>query len=291
MKKLICACILLGALYTVGCISVAPHASYQITPLDQLSLSVPQPMVQEDTLSHGDDITVSRLSFQNVDEQVYVLIAVPEIPRAAVILAPGAGVKKEDHRTRAEAYARAGIAMAVLDIRGNGGETSGTPLDIEEDLRRFTENSWPQYYAIVTDMIATREYIASRFAVPIYAMGESNGGRYAAIAAATDRNFAGYVGISTSGFGLAGNRYSGPTRKFLLSIDPDHAIADISPRPALIFHAPDDPIIPYQDGQALFAHAQEPKEFRNLSTGHGLNGEADQEIIQYLLNFNVPERQ
>jgi fermentation-respiration switch protein FrsA (DUF1100 family) len=290
MKGLVCMGILLVALCTAGCISVAPHASYQVTPMDRLSLTVPEPTVQEEILSNHDRVTVSRLSFENIDQQVYVLLAVPESPRAAIVLAPGAGVKKEGHETRAETYARTGIAMAVLDVRGNGGETAGTPLDIEGDFNLFRQKSWPQYYAVVADIIATREILASRYQVPVYAMGESNGGRYAAIAAAADRNFRGYIGISTSGFGLAGNRYSGEERKFLLSIDPDHAIADISPGVVLLFHAPDDNIIPYTDGRALFGHAKEPKEFWNLTTGHGLNEGADQEIIAYLLNFNVPER-
>jgi fermentation-respiration switch protein FrsA (DUF1100 family) len=291
MRGLVGIGILVVTLCIAGCLSMAPHASYQVTPMDRLSLIVPEPTVQEEILSDHDGITVSRLSFKNIDEQVYVLLAVPESPQAAIVLAPGAGVKKEGHQTRAETYARTGIAMAVLDIRGNGGETAGTPLDIEGDFNLFRQQSWPQYYAIVADMIATREILASRYQVPTYAMGESNGGRYAAIAAAADRNFSGYIGISTSGFGLAGNRYNGEERKFLLSIDPDHAIADISLRPVLIFHAPDDSIIPYTDGRALYGHAKEPKEFWNLTTGHGLNEEADQEIITYLLNFNVLERQ
>jgi fermentation-respiration switch protein FrsA (DUF1100 family) len=283
--------LVVGVFCIAGCITAAPHVTYQITPLDRLSLSVPEPTIREEVLSQQEGITLSRVSFEHIDETVYLLLVVPESPRIAIVFAPGAGVKKEAHQARAETFARSGIAMAVLDVRGNGGETAGTPLDIEGDLRRFTDGSWPQYYAIVADMIATREFLASRYAVPVYAMGSSNGGRYAAIAATADGKFSGYIGISTSGFGLAGNRYSGQTRKFLLSIDPDHAIADISPRPVLLFHAPDDPILPYADGRELFGRAQEPKEFRNLSTGHGLNGEADQEIIEYLLNFNVPERQ
>jgi uncharacterized protein len=291
MKRLIGAGILLAAFCIAGCVTLTPQASYQVTPMDHLSLSVPAPIVSEEILSDSDNVTVSRISFENIDEPIYVLLAVPDDPRIAVVLAPGAGVRKEAHQARAETYARAGIAMAVLDVRGNGGETAGSPLDLEGDLRRFTEHSWPQYYAIVADMIATREFLVSRYQVPVYAMGESNGGRYAAIAAGTDRNFSGYIGISTSGFGLAGNRYGGQTRKFLLSIDPDHAVADISPGLVLIVHASDDTIIPYTEGRALFGRASEPKEFLNLSTGHGLNGEIDPEIIAYLLNFNVLERQ
>jgi fermentation-respiration switch protein FrsA (DUF1100 family) len=291
MKELTGAGILLAALCIAGCLTLSPQASYQVTPMDRLSLFVPAPIVSEEIISHPDNVTVSRISFENIDEPIYVLLAVPESPRAAVILAPGAGVRKEAHQARAERYARAGIAMAVLDVRGNGGETAGSPLDLEGDLQRFTKHSWPQYYAIVADMIAMREFLGSRYQVPVYAMGESNGGRYAAIAAGTDRNFSGFVGISTSGFGLAGNRYTGQTRKFLLSIDPEHAVTDISPGLVLIAHAPDDIIIPYPEGRALFGRASEPKEFLNFSTGHGLNGEIDPEIIAYLLNFNVPERQ
>ncbi|MDD1679441.1 MAG: alpha/beta hydrolase [Methanomicrobiales archaeon] len=291
MKRMVCVALLLGALIAAGCVGQAPQASYQVTFDDHLSLLVPKPTVREEILSAEDGITISHLSFENIDRTVYVLLVTSDEPRAAVILAPGAGVKKEGHQPRAEEYARAGIAMAVLDVRGNGGETAGTPLDIEGDFHLFANRSWPQYYAIVADMIATREFLASRYPGSIYAMGESNGGRYAAIAAGTDQNFSGYIGISTSGFGLAGNRYSGDMRKFLLSIDPDHAITDISPRPVLLFHAPDDSIIPYSDARALFGHAREPKEFWDLSTGHGLNGEADQVIIEHLLNFNVPERQ
>ncbi len=291
MRGVVWIGILLGFLCIAGCVSPIPQASYKITPLDQLSLTVPKPTVQEEILSRQEILTVSRLSFENINQQVYLLLVAPSSPRAVVILVPGAGVKKEDHQGRAEGYAQAGIAVVVMDVRGNGGETDGTPLDIEGDLRRFTQGSWPQYYAIVADIIATREYLSSRYTVPVYLMGESNGGRYAAIAAATDHDFAGYIGVSTSGFGLVGNRYTAQTRKFLLSIDPDHAIADISPKPVLIFHAADDPIIPYADGISLFNHAQEPREFRNLTTGHGLNQVADQEIIGYLLNFNLQERQ
>jgi dienelactone hydrolase len=292
MKGLVFLLVFLGALCcTAGCIFFGPHPSYQVSAAGDLSLTVPNPSIQEDIISTQDSITVSHLSFQNIDEPVYVIFATPAHPRAAIILAPGAGVKKEGHQLRAEEYARAGIAMAVLDVRGNGGETAGTPLDIEGDFGRFKEGAWPQYYAIVADMIAMREFLASRYQVPIYAMGESNGGRYAAIAAGSDKNFNGYIGVSTSGFGLIGNRYSGDAKRFLLSIDPDRAIAAVSPGPTLLFHAPNDTIIPYKDGRALFDHAQEPKMFWNLSTGHGLNDEADQKIIEYLLNFNVLEQQ
>ncbi len=38
--------------------------------------------------------------------------------------------------------------------------------------------------------------------------------------------------------------------------------------PVLVVHSPDDEIIPYSHGEQLFAAAQEPKDFLNLSGGH-----------------------
>ncbi|MDD1673782.1 MAG: alpha/beta hydrolase [Methanomicrobiales archaeon] len=253
--------LLTGMLWCAGCVLSPDKPSYQVNDSGVISLTVPTPSIEEEILTVQNGVTVSRISFWNIDEEVYAILATPKKPRAAIVLAPGAGVKKEGHRARAEEYAREGIALVVLDIRGNGGETAGYPLDIQTDFQQFTEGSWPQYYAICADMIATQEILSARFSVPIFAMGESNGGRYAAIAMAEDHNFAGYIGISTSGFGLIGNRYTGNAKRFLLSIDPDHTIAAISPQPVLLFHSPNDSIIPYSDASVLFNHAGEPKTF------------------------------
>ncbi len=38
--------------------------------------------------------------------------------------------------------------------------------------------------------------------------------------------------------------------------------------PVLVIHSPDDEIIPYSHGQALFAAANEPKSFMEISGGH-----------------------
>ena len=180
--------------------------------------------------------------------------------------------------------------MFVLDIRGNGGETTGTPFSIDDDFQRFQRGEWPQFYAIVADLIAAQKYATSAFRVPVFLAGESNGGRYAAIAVAADKDAAGFIGVSTSGFGLLGNRYIGKTRIFLLSIDPDHTISMIAPRPVLILHALDDPVIPYDDGRALYERSHEPKQMINMSNGHGISGDADQIIMDYVLNFKTMEK-
>lgn len=281
--------LVMGTLFA-GCSSVLPVSSYHVNDSGMLELTVHEPQVLLSPITEHDSITVSRVQFWNIDRDVAGLLAAPKEPQAAIVLAPGAGVSKEGHRQRAEDYATEGIAVLVLDIRGNGGETTGTPFSIDQDFQRFQKQEWPQYYAIVADLIAARMYLTSTFHVPVYFAGESNGGRYAAIAVAADTDAAGFIGISTSGFGLAGNRYTGRPRMFLLSIDPDHAIPTIAPRPMLVLHAPDDQIIPYVDGRALYEHGVEPKLMINMTSGHGISGDADHIIMDYVLNFMTIEK-
>jgi uncharacterized protein len=265
---------------SAACIAPSSEATYAVNASGFLELHTPAPPVLSETvLEKNGSCTLSRIVYQSVHEEVYALLAAPDTPSAALILAPGAGVKKESHLETAETYARAGYACMVIDIRGNGGETNGYPFDIQEDFRRFSRREWPEYYAIVSDLLAARKILSDRFPVPVYIMGESNGGRYAAIAAATDQDFAGYIGVSTSGFGLVGEEYTGDARRFLQSIDPDHAVAAISPRPVFIFHSMADSIIPYDDARAMHDRAQEPKTFITFSGGHGIDGEVNRRVI------------
>ena len=275
-----------------GCVLSSPQQpSYKVNDAGYLELSIIEPPLTFEKVENNNSITVTQLYYPDIGENIHAILASPVQPRAAIILAPGAGVKKEGHIGRAEEYAKAGYAFMVLDIRGNGGETSGYPFNLDEDYRRYSEGQWPQFYAIVRDLICARELLDSRYHVPIYIMGESNGGRYAAIAAAADKRFSGYIGVSTSGFNLIGNQYIGKPRQFLLSIDPDHSIQLISPRPVMIFHSQADTIIPYSDGVRLYVHANEPKVFLNFSTGHGLTSEVDQKVIEMLHNFMSAEGQ
>jgi fermentation-respiration switch protein FrsA (DUF1100 family) len=138
---------------------------------------------------------------------------------------------------------------------------------------------WPEFYKTVCDLSVARGIASGRWKVPVYSKGASNGGRYAAIAAAADPGFSGYIGVSTSGFDLAGNQYSGNASRFLLSIDPDHGIGKISPRPVWIFHSRSDPIINFTLGQELYSRAEDPKEFIVFNGTHGENSEVDARVI------------
>jgi len=256
--------------------------TYSVNSSGILSLTVPPATVTENILETRSNITVSRLVFHTPDGDVYALLAAPPNPKASFVHAPGAGNKKEGHKDRAIAYATQGYAYLVLDIRGNGGETPGYPMDIERDYTLFERGGMPEYYDNVADMINARQFLSSRYNVPVWYSGESNGGRYAALAAAIDPESAGYIGISTSGFGRAGDNpnYTADARKFLLSIDPDLYVGMISPRPVYLFHAPADPIIPFADGKELYDRAGEPKQFFPFNGTHGVNGEVDEIIFR-----------
>ena len=270
-----------GLILGAGCTGTGNGgASWSVTGDGYLEITCPVPIaVNEHTLEKNASLTLSEVSFNDIDEEVYGLLAAPGNPRGAVILAPGAGVTKEGEKERVEEYAMAGCAALVLDLRGNGGETGGRGFSPEQDFLAFNAGVWPEFYKTVCDLSAAREVVSGRWKVPVYAMGASNGGRYAAIAAAADPGFSGYIGVSTSGFDLAGKQYTGNASRFLLSIDPDHAIGKIAPRPVWIFHSRRDPIINFTLGEELYSRAGNPKEFIVFNGTHGENGEVDARVI------------
>jgi hypothetical protein len=273
--------LMFGLILGAGCTGTGYGSpSWSVTRDGFLDISCPGPASPDErVLEKNASLTLSEVSFHNIDEEVYGLLAVPVSLRGAVVLAPGAGVTKEDERGRVETYAMAGCAALVLDLRGNGGETRGWPFNPEADFLAFDRGSWPEVYKTVCDLSAARGVVTRPGNVPVYSMGASNGGRYAAVAAAADPGFSGYIGVSTSGFGLAGNQYTGNASRFLLSIDPDHAIGKIAPRPVWIFHSRTDPIINFTLGEELYSRAGDPKEFIVFNGTHGENEEVDKRVI------------
>jgi fermentation-respiration switch protein FrsA (DUF1100 family) len=202
------------------------------------------------------------------------------------VYSPGAGEKITGHEERMVRFASAGYAFFFIDTRGNGGETAGMPFGqqlIQEDFAKFGKGGMPQYYQSVCDLVSAEKMLRERYAVPVYAAGSSNGGRYAAVAAGTDPAFAGYIGISTASWGLldsvTGQGVTGDPVRFATSLEPGTYLAGISPRPVWIFHAKADPIIPYEDGLLLYEKAQDPKTFIDFSGDHGINPDVDERLM------------
>ncbi|ADN35384.1 conserved hypothetical protein [Methanolacinia petrolearia DSM 11571] len=227
----------------------------------------------------NDSVKVSEVRMIDGETEVYTLLAEPQNqnPLAGIVFAPGAGVSADSHLNRSVEYAESGIAFMVVDVRGNGGKTPGVALNFQNEYATAATGKTPQYYSIIFDLIAAKNYLKEIYGenFPVYVMGSSNGGRYAAIAAAIDPGFAGYFGVSTSGYEYEEGVNGADVDLFIRSINPDTYIADISPAETVIFHAPDDDIIEYQYGLDFFNKASEPKDFVAFNGTHGINDEVD----------------
>ena len=266
-----------------GCTGNRASSSYSVGSNGVLSVSCAPVTLSEEILFTNETYSKAKIVMHTQSGDVTTYLAAPKHPRAVIVYVPGAGEKPEGHEERMVRYAAAGYALLFVDIRGNGGQTPGYPFNPQRDFSLFEKGDWPQYYLTVCDLVAAQQVLSGRFGVPVYAMGSSNGGRFAAVAAGVDPEFSGYVGISTSDWGVLDSAvqqgYAGDLVRFATSIEPSTYFAKISPRPVWIFHAVNDPIIPFDNGKQFFQEANQPKTFIEFSGEHGINPEVDNRII------------
>jgi len=294
---IITAIIITAFLAAAGCTgnSPQPGSSYTVSPEGVLSLTCGPVTTDETVIVSNASYTKSRIVLHTENGDVVTYLSVPESPKAAVVYSPGAGETVAGHDARMARFASEGYAFLFTDTRGNGGETSGMPFGqqmVQSDYTLFEKGAMPQYYLSVCDLVAAQELLSERYHVPVYAMGSSNGGRYAAVAAGVDPGFAGYVGISTSDWGLResliGQGISGEPLRFTSSIEPGTYIGRIAPRPVWIFYSTTDPIIPVAEGKELFEKANDPRFFREFEGSHGINSDVDEKILQDWAQIYAP---
>lgn len=295
---IIISIMILACIIAAGCsgnVTQPATSTYSVDQDGTLSLNCAQVTTDEKVLFSNDTYTKSRIVLNTGDGNVVTYLAVPKEPRAIIVYSPGAGENLAAHEERMVRYASAGYGFIFVDTRGNGGETAGTPFGeqlIQEDYAKFEKGEIPQYYLSVCDLISARKLLAGKYHVPVYAMGSSNGGRYAAVAAGADPDFAGYVGISTSDWGLynylAGEGVTGGQLRFAASLEPSVYIGQISPRPVWIFHARKDPFIPFGGGEQFFEQAGKPKTFIEFTGDHGINYDVDEKIIGQWAQIYAP---
>jgi uncharacterized protein len=266
-----------------GCTGTIAKPSFTVDNNGVLSVTCAPVTTSEEVLFTNATYTKTKIVMHTQSGEVVSYLGAPAHPKAVIVYAPGAGEKLAGHEERMVWYAAAGYAFLFVDTRGNGGETPGTPFNPQQDFNLFEKRQFPQYYLTVCDLSSARVLLAERFSVPVYAVGGSNGGRYAAVAAGVDPKFAGYVGISTSNWGIrdvvAQQGVTGDILKFAASLEPDTYLAKISPRPVWIFHNATDPVIPFEQGKTLFAIAGEPKTFIEFNGDHGINPDVDQRLV------------
>jgi len=275
--------ILIVFIALAGCMGNRVSSSYSVDSNGILSVSCAPVTTSEEILFKNETYTKTKIVLHTRQGDVVTYLAAPQHPKAAIVYVPGAGEKPAGHEERMARYAAADYAFLFVDIRGNGGQTPGYPFNPQRDFSLFEKGDWPQYYLTVCDLVASRQILSERFFVPVYAMGSSNGGRYAAVAAGVDPDFAGYVGISTSDWGILDSAiqqaYTGNPIRFAASIEPGTYFAKISPRPVWIFHSKNDPVIPFEDGKRFFERALEPKTFIEFAGDHGINSDVDERIL------------
>jgi hypothetical protein len=284
-------------LAAAGCTGTGKPAgtSYSVSPDGVLSLNCAPVTTSSEVISSNETLTKTRVVLHTESGDIVTYLAAPKKPSAAIVYAPGAGEKFAGHEERMVRYASEGYAFLFVDTRGNGGETGGVPFSqqlIEQDFARFERGEVPQYYLSICDLVAARKLLAGIYDIPVYAMGSSNGGRYTAVAAGIDPEFAGYIGISTSDWGLLDSLlrqgYSGDPVRFATSLEPGTYIGRIAPRPVWVFHARNDSVIPFESGERFFDRAREPKTFLEFSGDHGINSDVDERIILQWAQIYAP---
>lgn len=256
-----------------------------IVSMPQYNLSPPQ---------DDGNSTISTVQFVSRDANMAALLRIPRsksngnekkgsIP--GIVLLPGATVSKEREQNLARHLADLGFASITLDQRNLGG------IDPKDDLQMFLKGEEPTEHKMVYDALAAGEILRSRTEIDptriIYA-GESNGGRFAIMACALDKNARGVLAISTCGYGTdAAIASAGAVDKnqvrFYRSIDPETYLRKIAPRPLVMIHSRNDTIIPYQLAEQTYARAMLPKRLHTVGCSvHGYCAQMDEAIKEEL---------
>jgi len=223
----------------------------------------------------GSNYTLETITFQSKDYTVEGLLLVPSSEKKvpAVVLLPGATVPKEGTQGLAQILSSMGYASMGIDQRNRGG------VDFQHDLVLFKDGKEPVEHKMVFDALRSVDVLRQDARIDperIAVVGESNGGRFAIIAAAIDPEIKGVIGISTSGFDteaqLAGVMEDA-VRRFYRSIDPETYLKFIPPRKLVMMHSINDSIIPLDNAENTFKKAKDPKIFYKIETGgHGFSG-------------------
>jgi hypothetical protein len=150
-----------------------------------------------------------------------------------------------------------GLAVFIIDYRGYG-ESEGNPS--EAGTYRDATAAW--HYLVEEQHIDPQEIVI---------FGRSLGGAIAAELASRTRPAALILESAfTSVPNMAARLYPWLPVRWLsrYRYDTLRALGAMT-CPVLIIHSREDDIIPYAEGEQLFAHAREPKQFLELHGGHG----------------------
>jgi len=220
----------------------------------------------------GPDYTLETISFPSKDYTVEGLLRIPAAVKKVpgIVILPGATVPKEGTQTLADIFSSMGYASLGIEQRNRGG------VDFRYDYELWNNGKEPIEHKMVFDTLRAVDVLRQEPLIDpdrIAIVGESNGGRFAIIAAAIDPKISGVIGISTSGYDTESqiNEIKDDNIiRFYRSIDPETYLNSIPPRKFVMLHSINDTIIPIQLAQNTFMKAKEPKQFYSVTTGtHG----------------------
>lgn len=265
-----------------GCLSAQPQAGFSVSDYGVLSYPESRGEVKygEELLESKSSHALYKLSYASAGNvTIYGLLR--EVPfaneKAAIVLLPGAGRTKEQEQELAQALAGMGYSTLSLDQRGDVGESRDPAEGFDAQYARFLKGEEIFEYRRVYDVLLASDLLQQLNHTKIIFMGESMGGRYAIIACAIEHTCAGAVGIATSGYGFDYAKMPDANlTRFARSVDPDTYAGLIAPRPLVMLHAPNDPVIPLDAARATYLKAHEPRAFVEVdcsdANGNGLHG-------------------
>ncbi|MCX9084302.1 MAG: acetylxylan esterase [Candidatus Methanoperedens sp.] len=269
--------IIIAALFLIILIYVfIPERSDEWGVSEQGILSYPQNRGKVDVVILKTEAlpnyTLETISFPSKDYIVEGLLRIPatgeKVP--AIVILPGATVPKEGTQTLADIFSGMGYASLGIEQRNRGG------VDLRYDYELWKNGNEPVEHKMVYDALRAVDVLRQEPMIDparIAIVGESNGGRFAIIAAAIDPKISGVIGISTSGYDTETQIKSindESVIRFYRSIDPETYLKSIPPRKFVMLHSVNDSIIQIGFAQNTFEKAMEPKQFYSVTTGtHG----------------------
>jgi len=222
----------------------------------------------------GGNYTLENISYNSKDYTVEALLRIPlsEKKMPGIVLLPGATVTKEGTQYLAGILSDMGYASIGIEQRNRGG------VNARYDFEVWKQGKEPVEHKMVFDALRAVDVLRQDARIDsqkIAIIGESNGGRFAIIAAAIDRSISGVIGISTSGYDtesqIANIKDENITR-FYRSIDPETYLGLLPPRKLVMMHSVNDTIIPIDLAEKTFEKANDPKKFYSVTTGtHGFS--------------------
>ena len=269
--------IIIGALILLALIYfLIPQGSDKWNVSDQGILSYPENRGKVDvTVLKTEALpnyTLETISFPSKDYTVEGLLRIPAVGKKvpAIVILPGATVPKEGTQTLADIFSSMGYGSLGIEQRNRGG------VDFKSDFDLWKNGKEPVEHKMVFDALRAVDVLRQEPSIDperIVIVGESNGGRFAIIAAAIDPKISGVIGISTSGYDTESQISQIKDEsviRFYRSIDPETYLKSIPPRKFVMIHSDNDTIINIQFARNTFEKALDPKKFYNVTTGtHG----------------------